>query len=228
MKTGPDAIVLKDIYTRLLADGGDQHWWPGETPFEVAVGAVLTQNTSWKGVEKAIANLKSAQILSAQGISAAEPAALGELIRPSGYFNVKAVRLKALAEFLLAAAAPGVSEIDRSDAAELRKRLLSVKGIGRETADSIMLYAAGVPIFVIDAYTRRIFGRLGLIDPAADYDSIRAFFEGSLDADLNLFKDFHAQIVRCAKEYCRTRPMCLQCPLQDLCPQRGNYAAAEP
>jgi len=212
----PEKPELVDIYRRLLADGGSQGWWPGDTPFEIAVGAVLTQNTSWTGVEKAITRLKAAGLLSATAILEADPQILGELIRPSGYFNVKTRRLKELARFLVEAGAPEVTGLP-GDRIRLRRALLSVKGVGRETADSIMLYALGVPIFVIDAYTRRILGRIGLIDPKADYDDIQAFFEARLANDVNLFADFHAQIVRCAKEYCQTRPMCLKCPLAGMC-----------
>jgi len=212
-----EGTCLTDVYRRLLADGGWQDWWPGDTPFEVAVGAVLTQNTSWAGVEKAISRLKAAGMLSAQAILEAGPQQLGELIRPSGYFNVKTRRLKELARFLIDAGAPQVTGLPRDDRDRLRRSLLSVNGIGRETADSIMLYALGVPIFVVDAYTRRIFGRMGLIDPKDDYDDVQAFFEAHLERDINIFGDFHAQIVRCAKEYCQTRPMCLKCPLAGTC-----------
>lgn len=212
-----EGTCLTDVYRRLLADGGWQDWWPGDTPFEVAVGAVLTQNTSWAGVEKAISRLKAAGMLSAQAILEAGPQQLGELIRPSGYFNVKTRRLKELARFLIDAGAPQVTGLPRDDRDRLRRSLLSVNGIGRETADSIMLYALGVPIFVVDAYTRRIFGRMGLIDPKDDYDDVQAFFEAHLERDINIFGDFHAQIVRCAKEYCQTRPMCLKCPLTGTC-----------
>lgn len=220
-------VQLTEIYQRLLTDGGLQGWWPGDTPFEIAVGAVLTQNTSWTGVQKAIARLKDAGMLSASAILAADRSGLGEAIRPSGYFNIKSTRLKALAEFLISADAPEVTGLDYADRDELRRNLLTVKGVGRETADSIMLYALGVPIFVVDAYTRRIFGRLGLIDPDADYDVIRAFFESRMAPDPSLFGDFHAQIVRCAKEFCRTRPMCLKCPLRELCPQGRKDAAGQ-
>ncbi len=206
-----------EIYRILLSDGGWQDWWPGDTPFEIAVGAVLTQNTSWKGVEKAIARLKAADMLSAAAIRDADSKALGEMIRPSGYFNVKTTRLKALAGFLIEAGCPDVTGLDCRDRDRLRRSLLSVRGVGRETADSIMLYALGVPIFVIDAYTRRIFGRIGMLDPAADYDEIRLFFESRLEPDAAVYGDFHAQIVRCAKEYCQSRPICLKCPLAGRC-----------
>ncbi|MBP7381402.1 endonuclease III domain-containing protein [Myxococcota bacterium] len=217
MTSDETGAVIKDIYRRLLADGGWQDWWPGDSPFEIAVGAILTQNTNWKGVEKSIANLKAADKLSAAAILGCDNAVLGELIRPSGYFNVKTARLKSLSAFLTREGAPGVTGLACEDRTTLRQALLSVNGVGRETADSIMLYALGVPIFVVDAYTRRILGRIGLIDPGADYDDIQRLLEAHIDPDSSIYGDYHAQIVRCGKEFCQKRPKCLKCPLLDLC-----------
>ncbi len=209
---------MMEVYRRLLAARGHQRWWPGETPYEVVVGAVLTQNTAWVNVERAIANLKAAGALDPHAIAALEHEALASLIRPAGYFNVKARRLRAVAEFLLREAGGDVSALGRGlDTEDLRALLLEIPGVGRETADSILLYALGRPVFVVDGYTRRIFGRMGVLDPTADYDDIRAFFESALRKDPALFNDYHAQVVIHGKETCRTRPHCDGCILWDLC-----------
>ena len=209
--------VFEEVYERLFEARGHQHWWPGETPFEVAVGAVLTQNTAWKNVEKAISNLKKASCLSPDALSAMPIEQLAMLIKPAGYYNIKAKRLKALLDFLFLKAGGDVSSLSSMPLAELRQSLLSVSGIGRETADSIILYAVGKPIFVVDAYTRRIFSRLGLLNESMDYDEIRALFESNLKPDVELFKDYHAQIVIHGKEQCRKKPACEGCPLLYVC-----------
>lgn len=208
---------LIEIYRTLREDGGHQNWWPGETAFEVAVGAILTQNTSFSGVTKAIDRLKAAGLMDPAAILAASDDVIGDAIKPSGYFRVKTGRLKALCRFLLEHDAADPARLARFPLPQLRQMLLGINGVGRETADSIILYAANRPIFVIDAYTRRIFGRMGLIDPNADYDVLRAFFERELPPDIDVFNDFHAQIVRCAKEYCRKRPICGKCVLRQSC-----------
>lgn len=210
----------REPYDRLLARHGPQHWWPGETPFEVMVGAVLTQNTAWTNVEKAIANLKSADSLDCRAILALADADLAALIRPAGYFNVKSRRLKALCRFL---AERGVAEAPQAlsgqgTQAQLRRDLLAVHGIGEETADSILLYALGLPGFVVDAYTRRAFGRLGLLHGEESYGAIQRLFEANLPRDVDLYNEYHALIVQLGKLHCRPRPRCADCPLNAICP----------
>lgn len=213
----------RSVHDRLLAAFGPQHWWPGETPFEVMVGAVLTQNTAWTNVERAIANLKAAQALSVAAILDMEDTDLADLIRPAGYFNVKTRRLKALCAFLHAA---DVADEPRELAhqgglEELRPRLLAVHGVGEETADSILLYALDLPSFVVDAYTRRIFNRLGFIAGDEAYGRIRAAFMAALPTDLGLYNEYHALIVALGKDVCRPKPRCALCPLLGVCPRRG-------
>lgn len=207
-------------YDLLLARNGPQHWWPGETPFEVMVGAVLTQNTAWGNVEQAIANLGRAGALDCRAILALTPAELAGLLRPAGCFNVKARRLQALCRFLEArgvAAAPETLA-GQGGLAELRRDLLAVHGIGEETADSILLYALGLPSFVVDAYTRRAFARLGLLQGGETYAEVRRLFEAHLPRDTRLYNEYHALVVRLGKEHCRPRPRCAGCPLNPICP----------
>ncbi|MCU0841191.1 MAG: hypothetical protein MUC79_05655 [Thiobacillaceae bacterium] len=206
---------------RLLRDAyGPQHWWPGETPFEVMVGAVLTQNTAWTNVERAIANLKAGGALSAPALLALPDAALAELIRPAGYFNVKARRLKALCAFLedRGVADDPVRLRDLGSLPQLREQLLAVHGVGEETADSILLYALGLPVFVVDAYTRRVFTRLGLLGGKEGYAAIQRAFMDRLPAQARLYNEYHALIVRLGKDVCRPRPRCGECPLARRCP----------
>ncbi|NOZ01586.1 MAG: endonuclease III domain-containing protein [Deltaproteobacteria bacterium] len=219
MTTDTDASdrLPAEIYRRLEGSRGRQGWWPGETPFEVVVGAVLTQNTAWTNVEKAIAALKDAGALDPWTIMDMDHDALAALIRPAGYFNVKARRLKAVVSFLIDEVAGDVPALGLLDLDDARRRLLAVHGVGKETADSILLYALEKPSFVVDAYTRRIFGRLGVLDPRADYDEIRAFFQKTLRRDVDLYNDYHAQIVIHGKLVCRARPLCSDCVLADLC-----------
>lgn len=213
-----DDHLLMDVYHRLRAGRGHQGWWPGNGPYEVVVGAVLTQNTAWSNVEKAIGNLRAAGVLDPHRLAGLGHDELAALLKPAGYFNVKARRLRALNDFLLRETNGDVTALGRDlDTATLRSRLLAVPGVGRETADSILLYALGRPVFVVDAYTRRIFGRMGLVDPTADYDDVRDFFETRLRPDPDLYNDYHAQIVIHGKETCRTRPRCGECPLRSLC-----------
>lgn len=214
-----DAIRLRLLYDRLFKAYGPQGWWPGDTPFEVMVGAVLTQNTAWSNVERAIAQLKAQGALTPAAMSALSDAALAETIRPAGYYNVKARRLKALCAFLHAAGVSDAPEQLRAIAPlpQLRQRLLAVHGIGAETADSILLYALDLPVFVIDAYTRRLLVRLGEIRGDEGYAALQALFEGGLPANARLFNEYHALIVRHAKAACRARPLCAHCPVRDLC-----------
>ena len=212
---------LLAIYRRLLRHHGHAGWWPGETPFEVCLGAILTQNTSWTNVEKALGVLRARGVLAFAPLRALTARSLAPLLRSSGYFNVKARRVAAFLAFLEREYGGRVESMAREPVLVLRQKLLAVDGIGRETADSIVLYAAGLPIFVVDAYTRRIFSRLGLIRGDEDYDQIRAVFERHLPADPALYNDYHAQIVLLGKDTCRPRPRCEVCPLDDLCARRG-------
>ncbi|HOU53035.1 MAG TPA: endonuclease [Myxococcota bacterium] len=210
--------TIPEVYRRLRALRGDLHWWPGETPFEVAVGALLTQNTAWTHVERAIEALKAASLLSPEALASVPEPELAEVLRPVGYFRVKARRLKALVDFLIRCCDGDPRRLARWPVLEARQRLLEVHGVGRETADSILLYGAGLPIFVIDAYTRRIFGRLALLDPNRDYDVLRQAFEDALPRDVALWNDYHAQVVIHGKEVCRPRPRCGECVLASRCP----------
>ncbi|MDH4320046.1 MAG: endonuclease III domain-containing protein [Desulfobulbaceae bacterium] len=207
---------LQEIYDTLYTAFGPQHWWPGETPFEVLIGAVLTQNTAWTNVERAIANLKAADALSLDGLAALDTVILAELIRPSGYYNQKAARLQGLIRYITDTHGDLDAFFDQ-DTESLREELLSLKGIGPETADSIALYAAGKPTFVVDAYTHRIFSRHNLIAEEAGYHEIREMFMDGLPEDVPLYNEYHALIVRLGKEYCKkSKPRCEQCPLQGI------------
>ncbi|WP_265553143.1 endonuclease III domain-containing protein [Trichlorobacter lovleyi] len=209
---------LDRIFAVLLEQYGPRHWWPGESPFEVCVGAILTQNTNWGNVEKAIANLKAAGRLSVAGIAGLLPDALAALIRPAGYFNIKAARLQAFVGFLLDQYDGSLDRLFAGPWQHTRAELLAVKGIGPETADSILLYAGHKPSFVVDAYTRRIFSRLGLVDEQISYDGLRRHFMDSLASDTALFNEYHALIVELGKQVCRPRPHCNRCCLAEQCP----------
>ncbi len=211
-----DGRRLREIHAALFAVHGPQHWWPAESQFEVMVGAVLTQNTSWINVERALARLRESIALDPAAILALAPAELADALRPVGYFNVKARRLIAFCVYYLAAG--GSEGLRARDTESLRRDLLTINGIGPETADDILLYAFERPIFVVDAYTRRILARLGLIVGDESYESIRMAFETALGPDVPLFKEYHALFVRHAKQVCRTRPICSECPLREGCP----------
>ncbi len=195
---------------------GPQHWWPGESDFEIAVGAILTQNTSWQNVEKAIENLKKRGVLSVEGILSLEDGELASLIRPAGYFNVKAGRLKNFVAWLKEMG--GFETLRKLPTYRLREYLLEIKGIGPETADSILLYALSRPIFVVDAYTRRILARHGLDEAMKmDYDDLRRRVESCFEPDPRIFNELHALLVKTGKEFCRKRgPLCEKCPLNGL------------
>jgi endonuclease-3 related protein len=207
---------LRAIYRTLTRRFGPQHWWPAQTPFEVMVGAVLTQNTAWSNVEKAIANLRARDRLDADAIVRARHDHLACWLRPSGYFNIKARRLKNFCRWYLDAG--GYARLQALDTPALRAALLSVNGVGHETADDILLYAFGRPVFVIDAYTRRLYGRLGLFAGDEPYDELRLATEAALGRDAAALNEFHALIVRHAKEHCRVRPACGGCALRQYCP----------
>jgi endonuclease-3 related protein len=208
--------TLTEIYELLYAAFGPQHWWPGETPFEIMTGAILTQNTSWGNVEKAIRNLKSADLLTAEALHRIDVSRLAELIRPAGYYNIKAKRLKSFVDWLFENYEGRLANLEHVNTDQLRAELLAIKGIGRETADSILLYALGRPIFVVDAYTARITVRHGLIEPGADYEQLRELFESNLRQDAQLFNEYHALLVRTGKEFCRPKARCPGCPLERL------------
>ena len=206
---------LMEMFVLLLKHFGPQHWWPGDTSLEMMIGAVLTQNTSWKNVEKVLKNLKDLHELSLEGLHSQSTHELAEKIRPAGYYNVKAKRLKNLIDFIVDRYGADLTSLLEAETGVLREGLLSIKGIGPETADSILLYAAGRPIFVIDAYTHRILIRHGMIDEQATYDEIQAFFMDHLPDDADLFNEFHALIVRTGKVFCRKKPLCPGCPLKN-------------
>jgi len=206
-----------DTYDALLAAFGPQHWWPGETQLEIAVGAILTQNTSWTNVEKAIENLKQADMLDLARLRDVHPRTLARLIKPSGYFNIKAKRLKAFVDWTWEEFGGDLDAMFERDVRSLREDLLSVKGIGPETADSILLYAGGLPVFVVDAYTYRICRRHRLILEDATYDEIAEFFTDCLPEDVALYNEYHALLVVLGKTICKRRkPRCEVCPVRDL------------
>jgi endonuclease-3 related protein len=212
---------LTDIYQRLYAHFGPQHWWPHSSggAFEIIVGAILTQNTAWTNVERALDNLRRARVLSPRAMQRTPITRLARLIRPSGYFNLKAKKLKAFTEFLFTAHRGRLPHLFRLDTMRLREELLGVYGIGPETADSIILYAAHQPIFVVDAYTRRIVARLGLAREQAAYDELQALFMHHLPHDEKMFNEYHALLVALGKNICRKRaPRCDVCPLREVCP----------
>jgi endonuclease-3 related protein len=209
--------ALLAIYHRLFARYGPQHWWPAETPFEVIVGAILTQSTAWSNVEKAIANLRMTKALSPPALDSLPIDKLSTLVHSAGYYNVKALRLKSFVRWLGQRYNHSLDRLFRLDVDRLRQGLLSVPGIGEETADSIILYAAGKPVFVIDAYTRRILKRIGLAPNADSYSAFQALFRQNLPVDTQLYNEYHALLVRLGKDVCRRRPVCQQCCLNDLC-----------
>jgi len=219
---------LSQIYARLYAHLGPQHWWPGDSDFEIIIGAILTQNTAWTNVEQAIANLKRARLLTPSALKRVPLARLARLIRPSGYFNLKAKKLKAFVQFLFTRHRGRLAHLFRLDLDTLRDELLTVYGIGPETADSIILYAARKPIFVVDAYTRRIFARLGLSHDQAAYADLQSLFMQHLPHDVQLFNEYHALIVALGKNICLARvPRCPVCPLIEICPtgQKGRVTS---
>ena len=213
--------LLLRVYRRLRNRYGHAGWWPGESSFEVCVGAILVQNTAWVNVERTLASLRRRGLLSFEALHRRPPSRLAPLLRSSGTFRVKARRLRAFLDFLGAEYGGRVEGMRAESPAALRRKLLAVPGIGPETADSIALYAAGKPLFVVDAYTRRVFSRLGLLRGDLSYAEVQQFFEERLPRDADLYNDYHAQLVRLGQQACRSRPRCAECPLDDLCPKRG-------
>ncbi len=215
-----DSSPLRAIHDAMLARYGPQQWWPADTPFEVMIGAVLTQNTAWTNVERAIGNLRAANCLTLEHILDCPQNELAQLIRPSGYFNIKADRLLHLCRFV--AEAGGVEALARRQDHDLRQAVLAVKGVGPETADDILLYAFRRPCFVIDAYTRRILSRIGLIQGKEPYEALRHAIEQALGPDVALYNEYHGLVVRHAKEACSKKPSCKGCCLAEACAHGGR------
>lgn len=206
--------LLKELYDKLWQAFGPQGWWPGETPFEVAVGAILTQNTSWGNVARAIAALKDRDFLEPQALHDLPEAELAQLIRSAGYYNIKARRVKNFLALLQGRYQGSMEVMAGNDLEDLRHRLLEVKGIGPETADSILLYALNKPTFVVDAYTFRVLNRHQLLPEDCTYEEVRRLFMDHLAADLGLYQEYHALLVRVGKEFCRPQPRCESCLLE--------------
>lgn len=229
----PDHVgALRQAYRLMLKHFGHQHWWPGETPFEVCVGAILTQNTNWRNVERAISNLKTAGVLEPRAMYALPPAELAGLIRPAGYFNVKARRLRSFLRVLVEDCHGNLAVLFDADTPAVRRALLSINGIGPETADSMLLYAGGHTRFVINAYTRRIFLRHGWSHKQSTYESLQHLCEEALKEKpdlLDYWQDYHAQLVMVGKHFCRSRqPNCGACPLQPLLPPPAPQRVLSP
>jgi endonuclease III related protein len=205
---------LLRIYRALLARHGPQRWWPARTPFEVAVGAILVQHTAWTGAARAVASLRAARRLTPERLAATDLATLGALVRPAGTWRLKARRLADFTRWLLARAGSDFHGLRRAPLGPLRRELLAVPGLGPETADAILLYAAGRPVFVADAYARRVLARHGFVPAGIGYEDARAFVEGRLPSDPALFNEFHALLVAVAKSHCRPVPLCETCPLR--------------
>jgi endonuclease-3 related protein len=210
---------LPAIFDILLAHYGPRHWWPAETPFEVCVGAILTQNTNWRNVERAIVNLRRVHALTPQALQQLDGEELAELIRPAGFYNVKSRRLREFVGFLFRCHQGDLAAMFAGDWQKLRGDLLAVSGIGPETADSILLYAGNQPTFVVDAYTRRLMSRLGLCAADIGYEELRQLFMSNLPPDTPLYNEYHALIVEQCKVHCTARPRCAGCPLKTLCLQ---------
>lgn len=212
---------LIELYQKLSGHFGEQGWWPADTEFEVIVGAILTQSSSWTNVEKAIKNLKSENLLTSRALLIVDDVKLREAVKPVGYYNQKTKKLKTFVGFLYDKYDGNLGGFLDQPQDKLRNELLSIWGIGPETADSIILYAANKPSFVVDAYTKRIFCRLGAVGEDVTYHDLKKFFELNLPADLQLYKEFHALIVELGKNYCKRKPLCCICPIGDACENGG-------
>jgi endonuclease-3 related protein len=206
---------LMGIFSSLYSFYGPQKWWPAETPFEVAIGAILTQNTNWLNVEKAIRNLKSKDLLNLEGLNNIPIEELSLFIKPSGYYNIKAKRIRAFLDFMVDNNYRSIEVLKKLETDNLRRKLLSVYGIGFETADSILLYALEKPVFVIDAYTKRILSRHGIMNHKSSYKDFQDLFHSELASEVRLFNEYHALLVRVGKEFCKSKPACGGCPLSD-------------
>jgi endonuclease-3 related protein len=212
----PTGAILMEIYNLLFTAFGPQHWWPAETDLEMIIGAILTQNTSWSNVEKAIQNLKEKNLVSVKGLRDIPAPILAEYIRPAGYYNLKVRRLKNLISLIQNKHDGDLNSLFSLDTETIRKELLSVKGIGLETADSMILYGAGRALFVVDTYTHRILSRHGLIEEEAGYFEVQMLFMDTLPHDVELFQEFHALLVKTGKNFCRRKPLCADCPLEKV------------
>jgi endonuclease-3 related protein len=208
--------TLLELYEALRRAYGHRRWWPGDGPFEIMAGAILTQRTNWRNVEQALEALKEEDALAPRRIAGMEPERLQALIRPAGYYRQKSARLQRLCRWLLDRCGGAVGELESLPTDVLREELLSVRGIGPETADSILLYALGRLTFVVDAYTTRIIVRHGLLDPGAGYYEMKDLFEAHLPPELDLYRDCHAQLVELGKRRCRPRPRCGGCPARPV------------
>lgn len=220
--------LLKEVYQALFRRWGPQGWWPGQSRLEIAVGAILTQNTAWRNVEKAIERLTERGLLDPEAMHCASKGELADAVRPAGYFNVKAARLKNFISYLRKEHSGEMALMTRLDASALRADLLGVNGIGPETADSILLYALGYPKFVVDAYTRRFLSRHAWIDGEEKYDDLASLFTHNMPVDVGVYKEFHALIVRLGKEHCRGKARCEGCPLRRYLPPAPRSRSARP
>ena len=209
------------VYQTLLGALGPQHWWPGESPWEVMIGAVLVQNTAWKNVERAIANLREADLVDPRRLLVLPAEELAELVRPAGYFRLKTKRLRSLMEFVVQRYDGSLEALRNADWRQLRAELLGVHGIGPETADSILLYALEHPVLVVDTYTHRVFARHGWIGYEADYHQLQEYLTSELPVDAAIYNELHALLVNVGHHYCRRQPECDDCPLRDLLPESG-------
>ena len=214
-------VTLDEIYQRLYDVYGPQDWWPAESPFEVVVGAILVQNTAWTNAERAIQNLREADLLSVDQLYALPVAELESLIRSAGYYRMKTRRLRNLLDHLVEHHGGSIDLFFELDTATLREELLSINGIGPETADSILLYAAERPVFVVDSYTNRVLKRHRWIEDDGDYDALQSHFHSHLESDVSLYNEFHALIVRIGHLHCRKTPRCEECPLEQWIPEGG-------
>lgn len=215
------SLDVMDIYIHLSKHFGDQMWWPADTPFEVMIGAILTQQTTWKNVEQSIKNLKAAGLLEIEPLAKAPIERVEDCVRNSGFFRQKAKRIKSLAQHLLENHEGDLDTFFKRDVETLRSELISLEGIGPETADSILLYADSKIIFVVDAYTFRTFKRLGM-DFKGSYKKAQDFFQSSLPGNIKIYRNYHALIVELGKKYCRTKPLCPNCPLNNRCEYNKN------
>ncbi|MBN1793778.1 MAG: endonuclease III domain-containing protein [Candidatus Omnitrophica bacterium] len=214
--------TLNTIYDKLLEKYGPQYWWPAESLIEVAVGIILTQNTAWINVEKAIESLKQNKVLSLKKLDALAHQELARLIRPCGYYNVKAQRLKNFLDFFMKEYGGSFMKMKQEKTATIRKRLLSIKGVGKETADSILLYVLKKPVFVVDAYTKRILARHRLVRQSADYDEVQRLFHTHIKRSAKVFNEYHALIVKLGKEHCQKNAQCDRCPLEMMLKGGGS------
>lgn len=217
--------ILHDVYQRLFDRYGPQHWWPGESTLEILVGAVLVQNTNWRNVEQALDNLREEGLLSVSALYGMHPDELAEMIRPAGYYRLKAKRLRNVLRLVVEEYAGALEALRETPQDALREKLLAVNGIGPETADSILLYVLGMPTFVVDTYTQRVLKRHGWIEMEADYHAVQDYFHSSLERDAPLYNEFHALLVRVGREHCGKTPNCETCPLAELLPPSGVVSA---